>query len=373
MTKFDALLCIFRCQPFTKAHESVIRAARKQAKFTIVGVGSSFAARDVFKNPFTFEERRAMIKAVFPEEDVLVVPIVDYPDDDISWVLNVQNQVANSGAFGEGPDVVKRMWASNVALIGHKKDASSYYIKIFPNWSAKAVDVPAMKSEVTGNIINATDVRQSLFLDAAGLERNDRWMKDGLLSEPVINLIKSWFFPLYGAKRPEWVEWSLNEYKFNLKYKASMQVGQPILFEERSHMTADALVTWGGKVLLVERKNHPGKGQWALPGGFKKPGETFLQACLRELKEETKLKVPEKVLRGSIVGEWLEDNPKRSNRGCIVTKVFHIDLGFDLEEPKAKASDDAKKAKWTPVNQIKRDMMFEDHYNLINRFIKSLG
>lgn len=370
---FDALFCIFRCQPFTKAHETVIREARKQAKFTIVGVGSSFAARDVFKNPFTFEERKAMIKSAFPQEDVLVVPLVDYVDDDISWVLNAQNQVANSGAFGNGPDVVKTMWKSNVALIGHKKDASSYYMKIFPKWSAKAVNIPAVKSEVTGDTINATDVRQSLFLHATGIEPNTRWMDSGWISQSVQNLISDWFFPLNGQDSPDWVKWSIEEYKFNIKYRASMQVGQPIKFEERSHMTADALVTWGGNVLLVERKNHPGKSQWALPGGFKKPSENFLQACLRELKEETKLKVPEKVLRGSIVGEWLEDNPKRSNRGCIVTKVFHIDLGFDLEEPKVKASDDAKKAKWTPVNQIKRDMMFEDHYSLINRFIKNLG
>lgn len=50
---------------------------------------------------------------------------------------------------------------------------------------------------------------------------------------------------------------------------------------------AIAIVPHNGKVLLVRRANPPDPGRWGFPGGKIEPGETFMDAAIRELAEET--------------------------------------------------------------------------------------
>lgn len=54
---------------------------------------------------------------------------------------------------------------------------------------------------------------------------------------------------------------------------------QPIL-------AVSGLIIHENRVLLVKRKEQPGKGYWSLPGGKLELGETMEQALLRELQEE---------------------------------------------------------------------------------------
>ncbi len=50
---------------------------------------------------------------------------------------------------------------------------------------------------------------------------------------------------------------------------------------------AIAIVPHAGKVLLVRRANPPDPGHWGFPGGKIEPGETYMDAAIRELAEET--------------------------------------------------------------------------------------
>jgi NAD+ diphosphatase len=52
-----------------------------------------------------------------------------------------------------------------------------------------------------------------------------------------------------------------------------------------------ALVRNKGEYLVMKRSKAPKKDFWDLPGGFVDPGETFLEALIREIKEETNLDV----------------------------------------------------------------------------------
>jgi bifunctional NMN adenylyltransferase/nudix hydrolase len=133
-------------------------------------------------------------------------------------------------------------------------------------------------------------------------------------------------------------------------------------------MTVDAVVVQSGHILLVKRGDMPGKGLWALPGGFLNQEETMLDGAIRELKEETKIKVPVPVLKGSIKESKTFDAPNRSSRGRTITQAFLIDLGVG-ELPKVKGSDDAEKAFWVPFNQVKQEKMFEDHHAIIDYFL----
>jgi 8-oxo-dGTP pyrophosphatase MutT (NUDIX family) len=51
--------------------------------------------------------------------------------------------------------------------------------------------------------------------------------------------------------------------------------------------SAAGLIVTGGRVLLVKVTYGANKGNWMLPGGLVDEGETFQEAAVREVKEET--------------------------------------------------------------------------------------
>lgn len=340
--KYDALVFIGRFQPFHNGHKAIVDAAVKQAKEVIIVVGSSFASRNI-RNPFTFEERRQMIKSVFPQDNVKVVPVSDYPYDDNKWVHAVQNVVR--GAMRWSADPIR------IGLIGHEKDGSSYYLKIFKPLGWGNVSVPNV------NGINATDIRKHIF----GGENVDLF--NSALQDEVKDVIRGVF--LDGEKETEVYSTLVAEHLMIRKYKESWKAAPfPPTF-----MTVDAVVVQSGHILLVKRGDMPGKGLWALPGGFLNQAETMLDGAIRELREETKIKVPVPVLKGSIKASKTFDAPNRSQRGRTITQAFYIDLGFAEELPKVKGSDDAEKAFWVPFHEVKQERMFEDHFHIIDHFV----
>ena len=62
-------------------------------------------------------------------------------------------------------------------------------------------------------------------------------------------------------------------------------------YPERPVVGVGVVVLRGDKVLLIQRGKDPNKGQWSIPGGKQKLGETIVQAVHRELLEETSVKI----------------------------------------------------------------------------------
>jgi 8-oxo-dGTP diphosphatase len=90
-------------------------------------------------------------------------------------------------------------------------------------------------------------------------------------------------------------------------------------------------------ILLIQRRNEPFAGAWALPGGFVEAGERVIEAAARELREETALSAGELELLG------VYDTPGRDPRGPTVSVVYVLRSAQELE---ATGGDDAGDARW---------------------------
>lgn len=333
--QFDTLIFIGRFQPVHYGHEEIIRTAATLARQVIILVGSSFQPR-TFKNPWTFQDRMLMLQNVCEEyrdlTSIRIQPLRDYMYDDVAWATNVQ-LVVSKFPLGE-----------KVGIIGHKKDESSFYLDMFPQW--KLVEVN-MKYD-----IHATDIREEFFSFTTS-----KWCK------MVPSSVETF---LHGFSESKEYEQIYQERRFIEEYKQQFSGLQ----YDPTFVTADAVVVQSGHILLIRRRSEPGKGLWALPGGFlsAKTDRSVVDAALRELKEETGIKVPVPVLRGNIRQREVFDAINRSARGRTITHAVYIILP-DGELPKVKGQDDAEKAKWVPISEVNSEEMFEDHFDIIMSFV----
>lgn len=331
--EYDVAVFIGRFQPFHKGHEDIIKEALKRANKVMILVGSSFAPRS-YRNPFTYAERIRMILDSFSYNDAArleINPLQDFAYNDNQWVENIQYIVDKYPEDG-----------SRIALIGHSKDQTSYYLKMFPQWDS--INVPMI------NHVDATSIRQTYFSHVPiWHEFSPKGTKDFL----------DGFYQ--SAEYKDIVA----EYDFVENYKRSWSQAP----YAPTFVTVDACVVQSGHVLLVKRKARPGLNLWALPGGFINPNEKIKDAVIRELKEETGIKVPVPVLQGSIVTSRVFDDPHRSARGRTITHGFLFSLKSDRVLPRVKGDDDASDAKWFPLSEITGEMMFEDHFFIIKNLM----
>ena len=110
------------------------------------------------------------------------------------------------------------------------------------------------------------------------------------------------------------------------------------------------------QVLLIERGGEPYKGHWAIPGGFLNMDETTEQCAIRELEEETGMRID------TVHQIGVYSKVDRDPRGRTISVAY---LAI-VEKPLAvSGQDDAAKAKWFPINALPplafdHDIILED-------------
>lgn len=344
---YDYLVFIGRFEPFHNGHLAVARHALTRADKIIFLVGSADTPRTT-KNPFTVAERAVMIDAALPDagERLIVRPLRDHLYNESQWIGDVQRAVAEAVQHDGGKADAR------IGLIGQDKDSSSYYLREFPQWDL--VDVQHTAT------LSATELRRYLF------EANQLDCHGGLML--VRANVPGAVFEMLEAFRKSSPAFAqlVAEHQFLEQYRGAWAAAPyPPTF-----VTTDAVVVHSGHVLLVRRRAEPGKGLWALPGGFVGQDERLLDACLRELREETRLKLPLPVLKGSIKGEQVFDHPDRSQRGRTITHAFHFEFQAG-ELPKVRGGDDAEKARWVPVSEALEmsPLLYEDHLHILEFFL----
>ena len=326
---------IGRFQPFHHGHLAIVRRALKQVEPLVILCGSSNTPRTL-KNPFTFCERETIIRACLDTAEtqrIELLPIDDHPYDDHAWTVQVRRKVARVAAEWGGRE-------EPPVLVGHRKDASSYYLDLFPDWARLDMD----------NIgaVSATPIRTAYL----------RKGKEALRSPHLPPPVRAWLAAFAGT--PEYRYLRDEQRAIDADKRAWSVAPYPPIF-----VTTDALVEQGSDILLIERGRHPGKGLYALPGGFLEPGESLFTSCLRELREETGMICDEALGRRYLRHQALYQAPGRSARGRVITHVFHLRLPDDVARPEVKGGDDARRALWLPFSALRAERFFDDHFHII--------
>lgn len=126
-------------------------------------------------------------------------------------------------------------------------------------------------------------------------------------------------------------------------------------------LTVDGILLHNNSVLLIQRKHSPFQGLWALPGGFVEYGEKTEDAMVREMAEETGLKIKVQ----AVIGVY--SDPHRDPRGHTVTVAYLVEsIGGILH-----AGDDAGNAKYFKVNELP-ELAF-DHAKIVKDAFKRLS
>lgn len=324
-------LVIGRFAPLHEGHKLLIRQAAAGCDKLLVLVGSANQPRTI-RTPWTYQERAAAIKnwADFPAnidivgKKIKTVPINDYAYNDSVWIKQIQQIVGAESYLQKVSNTDTKYFGlePKVILFGHEKEDTEY-LSWFPDWKYVSV-----KSEVK---TSGTSEREFLFKN-----------KPETLPRSVVD------------------DWNY--------FKKEEELFKNYPFPETLNFNcADAILECAGHVLMIKRKSAPGAGTWALPGGFKNRNETFVDCSIRELVEETNVRIPEKVLRGSIKSTKLFDAINRGNGIPRNTLAVHIkvELDADGELPRVSPADDAVEAKWIKLSEIGKNVLCFDKHDSI--------
>lgn len=351
MTKSKVGIIVGRMQPYHAGHHSVVLRALHEFDLVIIMLGTRNSPRSL-DDPLTVAERVQIIRSALSDDDldrVVFVQLNDQGDDGI-WRTTVTSIIDRVLSDLYGP---RFRDVTDVSIVGHRKDGSSYYLDLFEG----RYRLVEMDMEVR---VSATDLRERIY----------SWLHES--DEPF-----DW------RRYPEFFVDEAHAAKVVETFGSDEL--QPVLrmfsqrreYQERWGMgpfvTASSLVLFGDSILCVRRGRPPFEGMLALPGGFIEPGETSLNAALRELREETSIDDP--LLRTFLSDVVVADRVGRDPRASVIDliHVFAVNPYYLNLEP--RAGDDAASVEWVKTSNLMdlRYSMAFDHWDIIQKAARAAG
>ncbi len=337
--KYDYLVFIGRFQPFHNGHQYVIKKALALADKVILLCGSAFRPRTT-RNPFSYDERKEMISACFNEQEnkrIIFQPVMDVTYDDNLWVENVKELVRGLVLQSDMTDGTNSN--QKIGLIGHKKDHTSFYLKLFPEWDF--VPVENFKN------INSTDIRNYCFLKRGALS-----VLSASLPSPIIE-----FLDIFSQS--EAYDYLAKEADFIVKSKSNQDGSD-------AQLMLNVIVASSGRLLLHKRDEQPGIGLYALPGGCVVEGERLLASAIDITKSILSMGIADDVLYESLRLKDVFDNPKRSELGRVIAHVFYFSLADDIVD-NTSLSIDSDNYEWVSVDSLDSSNMYQDHFFILKK------
>lgn len=133
----------------------------------------------------------------------------------------------------------------------------------------------------------------------------------------------------------------------------------PRAYPDRPHIGVGVAVWKAGKVLLIRRAKPPRAGEWSLPGGRQKLGETVREAAAREVREEAGLEIAVGALVDVI------DSVTRDGAGAVEYHYTLVDFTADWVSGEAVAGTDAAEAVWADPGDLARFGLWQETLRVI--------
>ncbi len=130
-------------------------------------------------------------------------------------------------------------------------------------------------------------------------------------------------------------------------------------YPSRPYVGVGAVVFKGTDVLLIRRGQPPRQGQWSIPGGLQRVGETVFEAGVREVREETGVTVQPVALIDVV------DSITRDEHGRPQYHYTLVDILAEWQAGEALAGDDAAAVAWTALDALARFRLWSETERII--------
>ena len=313
-----SILCA-RTQIVHFGHMQVISNALNETDKLIIILGSS-KEKPTKRNPFSFHERKKCIERYMQELEldsnrVFFEAMCDYTYNDLKWETEVRKVVSK---YTKNNDCVY--------LTGYKKDGSSYYLSMFPEWR----ELPFTKFVRN---LSSTGIRNDI---AAGKLQNH---KDN---------ISTFMYNEFENPNSEYSRIIRETNKENSSNKYIV------------HEQVNVIVSSGHVLLNINNDTN----RFKLPSSLLEFDETVQETSVSSiLSSDTQLNLTKNIINARRQRSHFFDDPYRSETDRVIAQGIYYTLVNQSKLPKI-----SKNSAWVPLHELKRKNMDDDHFYIVKYF-----